>query len=181
MTLQVKHNGQSLDVPGTRRGEPLVRAISQEQIEHESELGLAFEWPSADADIDTGDSILTLKNTSENFLVLTGITGIPANVAAIYTYYRGNSETALVGTAVVGVNINGAFASQTFKHEVKSDETALADATLTGGFAVSTVESHEHSLAGHILGFNDFIQINQITECTSGRVVLKGFFIPELI
>jgi len=180
MALTATHNNQDILVPATRRGEPLVRSISQAQIEHESELGLAFAFPSANADINAGDSILTIKNTSDSFLVLTSAIFLPANVACQYDIGIGATTTALVGTAVTALNMNEEFSTKTFDHEVKSDETAIADANVMFRVMTNTTDSLRTTLDGIILGKNHFIQINQETECTSGAVTVFGFFIPEL-
>ena len=181
MTLKVKHDGHDIDVPGTRRGEPLVRAIGQPQIEHESELGLAFSWTSLNTDIAAGDTRLIIRNTDSAFLVLTNITGMPANVSCHYDYGIGQSTTTFAsGTAVTAVNLNESFSTTTFDYDAMDGETAIADATIAGGLWVSTVASNSESLSGIILGKNHFFQVNQETESTSGRITIKGFFIAEL-
>ena len=180
--LKVIHDNVEHQVPGTRRGEPLIRAIAQEQVAHESQLGLAFTWVSLNADINIGDTALIVRNTSDEFLVMTEITGFPANVSCDYSINVGNSTTAFSGgTAVVAANLNQLFPNKTFDYDAHTDETAIADGTLVDGLWVSTVQSNTKSLAGIILGKNDFIQVNQETESTSGRIILKGFFIEELI
>lgn len=182
MTLKVVHDGTEIQVPGTRRGEPLVRAISQAQLAHESELGLAFSWVSLNADIDIGDTILIVRNTSKDFLVMSTITGLPANVACSYSVNIGNSTTAFSGgSTVVAKSLNQSIPNNAFDHDAHTDEESIADGTQIEGIWVPTTSSIHQSLSGVILGKNDFIQINQETESTSGRVILKGFFIPELI
>lgn len=180
--LKVVHDGREIQVPGTRRGEPLVRAISQEQIAHESELGLAFSWISANADINIGDTVLIVRNTSDEFLVMSEITAMPANVTCEYSINTGNATTTFSGgSAVVAINLNRQFSTQVFDYDAHTDEESVADGDLVDGIWCSIVESNTKSLAGIILGKNDFIQINQETESTSGRIIVKGFFIPELI
>lgn len=179
--LKVVHDGRELQVPGTRRGEPLVRAISQQQIAHESELGLAFSWVSLNADINIGDTILIIRNTSDEFLVMTEITGMPANVSCDYSINLGNATTTFTGgSAVVARNLNQQFVNKVFDYDAHTDEESVADGNQVDGIWVSAVESNTKPLSGIILGKNDFIQINQETESTSGRIILKGFFIEEL-
>jgi len=179
--IEVVHDNSTKQVPGTRRGEPLVRAVSQEQIEHESELGLAFSWVSLNADINIGDTVLIVRNTSDLFLIMTEITVFPANVTCDYSINRGNATTAFTGgSAIVATNLNGKFLNQTFDYDAHTDEESVADGTQVDGIWCSIVESKTKSLAGNILIKNDFIQVNQETESTSGRIILKGFFIEEL-
>lgn len=181
MVLKVKHDGTDIDVPGTRRGEPLVRAIGQPQIEHESELGLAFSWTSLNTDIAAGSTRLIIRNTDSNFLVLTRISGMPANVSCQYDYGIGQSTTAFSGgTGITAKNLNEAFNTTTFDYDAMDGDTAIADADILGGLWVSTVASNHESLSGVILGKNHFFQVNQETEATSGRITVKGFFIEEL-
>ena len=180
--MEVLHDNQELKVPGTRRGEPLVRSIMQEQLSHESELGLAFTWVSANADIDAGDTILIIRNTSDQFLVLSDITAMPANVACEYSINFGNSTTAFAGgSAVTALNMNRGFASKSFDYDAHTDETAISDGTQGDGIWCPADRSISEDLHGFILGKYDFIQVNQETESTSGRIIVKGFFIPELI
>lgn len=181
MVLKVVHDGVEVIVPGTARGEPLIRAISQEQISHEIELGFGFTWVSDGTDIGAGATMLIVRNTSDRFLIMTELVGHPASALCEYSYFVGNSTTTLAGgSAVVPVNLNRTFSNTTFDHDAQTGETAVADGTLAGHLWVNTTNSHHHNLHGLILGKNDFIQVNQITNPTSGAIQLTGFFIPEL-
>lgn len=180
--LKVIHDGSEIQVPGTRRGEPLMRAISQRQIDHESGLGLAFSWVSANDDLAITVTRILVRNTSDEFLVMSDITALPANVACIYSIRTGNSTTTLAGgAAIVAKNLNRQFSSKVFDYDALNGETAIADADQVDAIGCSIVASNTKALSGIILGKNDFIQVQYDTETTSGRIILKGFFIPELI
>jgi len=182
MTLKVVHDGSEIQVPGTRRGEPLMRAIGQPQIEHESELGLAFSWVSANDDLAITVTRILVRNTSDEFLVMSEITAMPANVSCDYSIRTGNSTTTLAGgAAIVAANLNRQFSSKVFDYDALNGETAIADADQVDGIWCSATASNTKALSGIILGKNDFIQVQYQTETTSGRIILKGFFIPELI
>lgn len=179
--VEVLHDNKLGFNPGTVNNEQIVRSVSQEQIQHESELGTSFTWVSANADINAGDTILIVRNTSDSFLVMTELIAHPGNILCDYSINLGNATTAFTGgSAVTQVNLNRTTSNKTFDHDAHTDEESVADGTDSGHLWVSTVESNSLSLAGIILGKNDFIQINQETESTLGRVVLKGFFIGEL-
>lgn len=156
--------------------ELVVRAITEPEIEHASgKLGKAFAWVSADGDIDAGDTRLYVRNDSDTPLILDNANFLPANVACDWSINIGTVSTTPTGTVVTGVNLNTASAN-TAEATAYDDETAVADGTPVDYVHTDTTGTVDHILTGIILGKNHFIQINQETESTSGRVTLKGHF-----
>jgi hypothetical protein len=101
-------------------------------------------------------------------------------VVCTYDIGIGAETTTPTGNAIVATNLNG-IVSVSESYLAYDDETAIADATPIMSVTTSTTESYRVELDGLILGKNQYIQINQETESTSGRVTLFGHFEEELI
>ncbi len=158
--------------------ELVVRAITEEEIEHASAtLGSAFSWDSTEKDIDTGDTMLFVKNTGDVPLVLDRATINGSNVVCTWTLLIGSATTTPAGGAAVeGVNLNQTFSAQSADATARSDETAVADGTIIDRIKTPINNTVEVNLHGVILGKGHYIQVNQITESTSGSVILFGHF-----
>ncbi len=156
----------------------VVRAITEEEIEHASAtLGSAFSWDSTELDINTGDTMLFVKNTGDVPLVLDRALINGSNVICTWTLLIGSATTTPAGGAeVVGVNLNETFSSQLADAVARSDETAVADGSIIARAKTPVTNTIEMNLHGIILGKGHYIQFNQITESTSGSVVLIGHF-----
>lgn len=166
-------SGKPADV--NNENELLVRAITETELEHSSgKLGTAFSWVSADSDIDAGDTRLFIKNTSITPLILDRATFSPANVACSWSINLGKATTTPTGTVVTAVNISqsGAVAESL----AYDDETAVADGLPVDYVTTETTGNVQHNLDGVILKKGHYIQINQETESTSGRVVIIGHY-----
>lgn len=175
-----KSNGASIDIVATGDGELEVRAITETELEHASAKGRAYAWRSNNGDIDAGDTLLFVKNTSDKFLILSYAIFTPANVVCTYDIGTGSDSTTATGNAIVATNLNGTVVAVD-SYVAFDDETAVADTTPIVSYTVSTTESLRAELDGFILGKNQYIQINQETESTSGRVTLFGHFEEELV
>jgi hypothetical protein len=139
-------------------------------------------WLSADTDIDAGDTRLFIKNTSDEFLVLSRALFTSSNVACKWSVGIGATTTTPTGTAITANNMNERFSNATESYLAYDDETAVADAAVM--FTVSTplaLDTRIIPLDGVILGKNHYIQINQETESTSGQVSVFGHFEEELV
>jgi hypothetical protein len=176
----VSQNGTETQIKATQDGELEVRAISETILEHASSKGEAYAWRSTNSDINAGDTRLFIKNTSDKFLVLSYAEFEPANVVCSYDIGIGAETTTPTGTSITGVNLNGTI-SVSESYEAYDDETAVSDTVPIKSVTVSTTESYRTELDGFILGKNQYIQINQETESTSGRVSVFGHFEEELI
>jgi hypothetical protein len=157
--------------------ELVTRAITEEEIEHVSATkGVAFSWDSTELDIDAGDTMLFVKNTSDGTLVLDRLTVNGSNVLCTWDIGIGAATTTPSGTTVNAVNLNEEFSTKLASATALSDETAVADATVVDRVKTGIGETLQHNMHGIILGKNHYIQINQETESTSGSVVLFGHF-----
>lgn len=173
MILEGGASGKPVDV--TEENELLVRAITETELEHSSgKNGRAYSWASNDTDIDAGDTRLFIKNIGELPLVLDRITILPANVACDWSINIGKATTTPTGTEVVGVNL--AQSGKVADALAYDDETAVADGNPVDWIHSETAGTIQHKLDGVILQKGHYIQVNQETESTSGRVVIIGHF-----
>lgn len=180
-SLKGVSEGTEVLIKSTSTGELVVNAITSKEIYHNSSGGDAYCWLSANTDIDITDTRLFIKNLSNKFLVLDRAIINPANVVARYTFGIGTLTTTPTGTLITPVNLNQRFSSSAADAIAYDDETAVADATAMFVAVCSTVESTYVSLDGIILAKNQYIQINQSTECTSGQVAVFGYFTDEIV
>ena len=180
-SVKGKSNGTPIDIKATNDGELEVRAITENLLEHASAKGLAYCWSSSDSDIDAGDTRLFIKNTSDKFLVFDYAIINFGNVACKYDFGIGSlTTTPAGGTEITANTLNGTIA--VFESYVsRDDETAVADATRLFTASCSTTQDANVPLTGIILGKNQYLQINQETESTSGRVNIFGRFEAELV
>lgn len=176
----VNKSGNETQILATQDGELEVRAIVETELEHASANGRAYAWRSTNSDIDAGDTRLFIKNTSDKFLIFSYAVFNPANVVCDYDIGIGGATTTPTGTTVTATNLNG-LVNISESYLAYDDETAVADADPIVTVTVPTTGSHRLELDGFILGKNQYLQINQETESTSGRVTVFGHFEEELI
>lgn len=178
MTQLEDGKGRGLKAEVNEEQQLVVRAITEEEIEHASAmLGSAYSWDSTERDIDTGDTMLFVKNTGDVPLVLDRATINGSNVICTWTLLLGSAITVPAGgTEITGVNLNRSFASQLADAVARSDETAVADGDIFDRVKTPVSNTIEVNLHGVILGRGHYIQINQITESTSGSAILFGHF-----
>ena len=176
----VSANGTETQIKATQDGELEVRAIIETELEHASANGRAYAFRSANTDIDAGDTRLFIKNTSDKFLIISYAVFEPSNVVCSYDIGIGAETTTPAGTQITATNLNGTV-TVSESYVCYDDETAVADTTPIVSYTVNTTESKRAELDGFILGKNQYIQINQETESTSGRVTVFAHFEEELI
>jgi hypothetical protein len=155
--------------------ELVTRSIVESELEHASINGDAFAWVSTDTDIDAGDTRLFIRNDSAVPLVLDAANFLPANVACDWSINIGTDSTTPTGTSVSAVNLNTS-SGKDAEATAYDDETAVPDGSPVGWVNTGTTGVTTQSLDGIILGKNHWIQINQETESTSGRVTISGHF-----
>tara|TARA_R110000868_G_scaffold142824_1_gene360343 strand:- start:1272 stop:1826 length:555 start_codon:yes stop_codon:yes gene_type:complete len=180
-SIKGKHNGTPVDIKSTEDGELQVRSINETLIEHASSQGLAYCWSSSDSDIDAGDTRLFIKNTSDKFLVFDYAIINFGNVACKYDFGIGSATTTPAGgTEITATNLNGTI-NIAESYVSRDDETAVVDATRMFTACGTTTGDTLVRLSGIILGKNQYLQINQETESTSGRVNVFGRFETEIV
>jgi hypothetical protein len=174
------HKLKETHILATADGELEVRAITETELEHASARGDAYAWRSNNGDIDAGDTLLFIKNTSNNFLVFSYAIFTPSDVVCTYDIGIGNATTTPTGNAITATNLNGTV-QVAESYLAYDDETAVADATPMVSYTTNTTDTLRIELDGFIVGKNQYLQINQETESTSGRVTVFGHFETELV
>ncbi len=157
-------------------GQGVVRAIVEPELEHASSEGQAFSWDSLELDIDTGDTMLFVKNTGNTPLVLDRLIINGSNVICTWTLLLGKAVTTPTGTVVLAAALNTKSLADVPDATAFSDETAVADGTIFDRVKTPVSGHHVHDLTGLILEKGGYIQVNQITESTSGSCILYGHF-----
>ena len=186
--IQIASGGGSYMAGVNNRNQLLTRSIIVPAIHEASLLGKAYSWTAVSADINAGDTALLVSNTSdaENLVIsrayLWADTAcqikVHVPVAAVYT-----------GTAVVGVNLNRNFANN-------APAVAYADESASMFAAANVIETVYSYLAVNaqvttsvgipidfldavILGEDDAIAVDLITENAAFEVTIVGYFIPK--
>jgi len=153
-----------------------VRAMTETALERASREGRAFTWDSTEQDIDAGDTMLFVKNTSTTPLRLSRAEINGSNVICTWTVGIGSATTTPAGTTVAAVNMNETFSSKAFGHTALHDETAVATANTSLRVKTPVTNTVHLDLSGYVLNEGQYIQITQVTESTSGSVCLVGYF-----
>lgn len=156
--------------------ELVTRSITESELEHASSLGRAYAWDSTEKDIDAGDTMLFVQNTSDTPLILDEATINGSNVACIWTIHTGADITTPSGTSIAGVNMNPKFRSAPADAVAFSDETAVADGDIVSRIKTAVAGTTVSNLNGFILERNHYIQFVQVTESTSGSVILAAHY-----
>lgn len=179
-TIKAGSSGNVAEV--NKEGKLQVEAVVEPEIEHASEEhGLAFSFDSGERDIDAGDTMLFVKNTGSANMILSSLTLNGSNVICQWEVRIGNATTTPVATGgtVAGTNLNRNFAAKAAPAQAIWDESAVANGDIVDRHFTPITDTHHVDLRGLVLGQNHYIQINQVTESTSGSAILFGHFDPE--
>ena len=169
-----KGNGRKAQV--NLENELVTRSIVESEIEHASASGNAYVWDSTEKDIDAGDTMLFVQNTSETPLILDVATINGSNVICTWTMHTGADITTPSGTTVSGVNMNPKFRSVPADAIGYADETAVADGDIVCRVKTAISTTQNVNLGGFILERNHYVQFTQVTESTSGSVILRAHY-----
>ena len=188
--IQIQSGGGAYLAAVNSANQLLTRAVAVSPIHEASLIGNAFSWTSVSADIDTGDTALLVANTAASKWLVIAYAYIWVNVAAQVKLHVPAVAT-YTGTAVVGVNLNRNYANNA-PAVAYTDETAKALGNGAGNviqtlwIAESTnvqttcVKGETVDFKGSlILGTNDAIALDIITEPTGHEVTFVGYFIDS--
>ena len=162
MSIKGKHNNQDKDIQATDDGELIVRAITEEGIEHAAGMGNAFSFHVTEAAIDTTDTVLFVRNDDAALLVLDRCT-LNGDVAEIMNWQirLGKATTTPTGGALTPVNLYPTFSGKTFTHISLTDETAVAAGDLIEEHKVQVLNpAHHVPLHGIVLGKGHYVQFD---------------------
>lgn len=163
----------------TDEGQLVTRAIVESELEHASLLGNAYSWDSGRIDIDVNDTMLFLKNTGSTPLILDRCIIGGHDAIATWDIGLGKATTTPAGgTLLTATNLNQAFSNDAPDTIARSDETAVADATVMLREYTAISESKTVNLNGIILSQNTYIQVNQEVESAAATpfAIIIGHF-----
>lgn len=183
MGIQGKHKGVNTDIRATDDGELVVRAITEEEIEHASGMGSAFSFHVTSAAIDTADTVLFVKNTDSALLVLDRCT-LNSDVAETMTWQLrvGTAITTPAGSALTPVNLYPTFSGNTFSHISLTDETAVAAGSLIEEYKmIIGADPLLVPLHGLILGKGHYIQFDIVGTTPAVGMTLWAHWENEAI
>jgi len=159
----------------TKKGEALVKAIVETDFESSSEDGLAFNWSSGIINIDSGDTVLLLKNLSDTPLHIESIAINNGSTASQYQVHLPTTEVTATGTAVSGTILNTG-KSGSPDATAKSDETdnTQGDIIFTPMMAVDS--DRTINTVGLILGKNKSVGIDVVETTTEAGVTIRAHY-----
>ena len=170
------------------RKQLLTRAIAVPPIHEASLLGNAYSWTAVTADINAGDTGLLVSNTSDSRWLVISRAYLWTDTAAQIKVHCPAAAT-YTGTAVVGNNLNRNFANN-------APAVAWADESANAFVAGNVIETVYSPLAVNaqvttafavpidfkdavILGTNDAIAADLITESAVFEITFVGYFIDS--
>jgi hypothetical protein len=156
----------------------VVQAVTEPEIVHSGQSGLAYSWFSGERDIDAGDTMLFVKNLADADLILDQLVINGSNVICLWEVNIGNLTTTPAGTSVTPVNLNRKYSARSADAIAYYDETAIADGDTVMQVRTPVTDTVFVDIRGIILGKNHYIQINQETESTAGSVALLAHYDP---
>lgn len=162
MSIKGEHNNGELNLQCDEDGNLVTRSIIEEEIEHAASKGDAFTFHVTEAAIDTGDTVLFVKNNDSALLVLDRCT-LNGDVASIMNWQirLGTATTTPSGGALTPVNLYPTFSGKTFTHVSLTDETAVAAGSLIEEHKVQVLGSAALvPLHGIILGKGHYVQFD---------------------
>lgn len=159
----------------------LTRTVIISELAAATELGNAYSWTAVSADINTGDTGLSVANTSTDMLLYIDKVYVWADVPTQFKIHVPAAAT-WTGTAVVGINLNQG-SNKIAPATAFADETA---STFAAANVITTVASNEFTDdqfgqwieydGALILGQNDAIQVDLIGESAAFECTIIGHF-----
>jgi hypothetical protein len=177
---QVTIHGKDGDTVGVIDDRLLTFAATDSEFEHVSEEeSLSFTWASAQVNIDAADTIIMVRNVSDDLLLHIEDVDFGANVAAQFQVHLIKGSAALAGTAIVGVCLNQAKAklAATFA-EAKGDETTngTQGSIIWAGAVAADTNKNIHYGGAIILAPGDAIGIDVVEEPAETNATISGYF-----
>ena len=160
-------------------GRALGQVVAETELEHSShEFKLAFSWSSGTYNPVAGDTILLVKNISDDDLHIESAE-LSSDVATrVIIHFPSAEITTPAGTEVFGINLNRNGANDNdVRAIVKRDETvnALGDTIWAGRIGVNNPKLVDLKGAV-ILKKNESIAIDYVADVGACDVVILGHF-----
>lgn len=156
----------------------VVKSTVQSELEHESEEnGAAYNWGSDAINIDANDTVLLVKNTSDNHLHIERIE-ISGDATSEYTIHLPTVEVTVTagsgGGVVTGTNLNTA-SSNVADASAASDETNNAQGNILNSVHLLANTTISMSVSGLILGKNKSVGIDRVSSGTASVSIVGHF------
>ena len=158
-----------------KSGEALVAAVTEGLFEKSSEEGKSFNWSSKIIDIDAGDTVLLLKNTSDIPLHIESIAINNGSVASQYVVHLPTTEVTPTGTTVTGTNLNTG-KSEVAGASARSDETDNTQGIVIFHPMIGVDRNKTINTVGLILAKNKSVAIDVIAETTESGVTIRAHY-----
>lgn len=157
------------------KGEALAAAVTESLFERSAEDGKSFNWSSGVINIDAGDTVLLLKNTSDEPLHVESITVWNGSVASQYVVHIPTTEVTPTGTTVTGTNLNTGN-SAVADASARSDETnnSQGDIIFTPMLAVDRDKTI--NTVGLILAKNKSVGIDVVEDTSESGVTIRAHY-----
>lgn len=173
-------DGQSGNKLGVKDGQALVTTMSA--IHKATIRGDAYAWNSVSADINTTDILISVRNLSQDRLLIVNRIYAWVDVPAQLSIHITTSATAYAtGTAVVGVNLN------TSSAKVADADAYTDDDGVSQGSIIATLHTNEATADIFpidfptndciVLGTNGIISVDCIGELAAFEATIIGYFV----
>ena len=169
--------GSVYPVETTDQGQAQTRSeVVPEIAFHAEDHGDAFSWSNATYDYDAADTILLVQNNDDNKLLFITDVWVYGDTASVITIHCPEGVTP-TGTAVTAVSLNRSNRA-TPNATAKGDETGNTQGNIVVNTAIHAALEGKHiDLYGAvILGYNDSIGVDYVTNGTAAWVTIWGFF-----
>ena len=140
--------------------------------------GDAYIWASIDADVNTGDTLLIVRNDSHTQkLVMVRVELTNGDVASLYPIHK--VTVAYTASNVTANEINAGGTGKKAPASASNDETANAQGTILGyiGAGVAVETYHRDTLV--VLNEGEALGVDQVAESTAGACTMYGYFIDN--
>ncbi len=161
-------------------GQALVFAVTQSELEHESEEnGAAYVWATDSLDLDVGETLLLVKNTSDKPLHIECVKISNGAAATQFRIHLPTTDVTVVagsgGAVITGTNLNTA-SSNVADASAATDETgnSLGNSIRTVFLAING--EHSEDTPGLLLGKNKSIAIDCISEPGTAAATIVGHY-----
>lgn len=177
MGLQIEDGkGTGFKAEVNKEQQLVVKAITQSELEHESEQnGAGYNWSSGTIDIDAADTVLLVKNTSDTPLHIECIKISNGALASEYTIHLPTTEVTPTGTAVTGTNLNTG-SSKVADADAKSDETNNSQGNIIKTVYLAVDSEHPEETPGLILAKNKSVAVDVVANTAESAVTIIGHY-----
>ena len=159
------------------KGRLSVKAVTEPEIENSSDTdGKAYSWASQTYDPAAGDTILLLKNPSDDDLHIENIS-LSADVDTRVVIHLPTVEVTPTGTAVTGTNVNTGRSTVAEATAIRDETDNSQGDVVWSGEIHAAQNPHLVGLMGAlILAKNKSVGIDYVADVGACDVVIYGHF-----